>query len=182
MSIKKEILMWTLLGASLIIGGLSLFKNEDPGPVELKKVAYVNTNKVFSEFEMKQELERKLETDLYSKKALVDSLMFQLTSLKNQLESEQEPSQKKIEEFYQLQAYYAKQKETYEQYQINETQKYDAQILGQMTQYINDYGKENAYDFIFGADNSGTVLYGDPIGDVTEEVLIFINEKYQGKS
>ena len=131
---------------------------------------------------MKLELQKKLEKDLLAKKGLVDSLMFQLSTLKNELENQQEPTKDKVEQFYQLQSYYTKQKETFDQYQLSETQNYDAQILGQMTQYIKDFGYENGYDFIFGSDNSGNILYGRPAADVTSEVIEFINLKYQGKN
>ena len=58
----------------------------------------------------------------------------------------------------------------------------EPQILGQMTQYIKDFGNENGYDFIFGEDNTGTILYGKPTADITSEVIEFINQKYQGKN
>ena len=186
MSNKREILLWVLVVISLVVGSASFFTESsvagDAFGTELKKVGYVELSKVFEGVEMKLELQQKLEKDLMGKKGLVDSLMFQLSTLKNELENQKEPSKEKIEQFYQLQAYYAKQKETFDQYQLQETQNYDAQILGQMTQYIKDFGNENGYDFIFGDDNTGNILYGRPAADITSEVIEFINQKYQGKN
>ena len=179
---KKEIILWALVVISLAVGVSSFYVNGSSKDVALRKVAFVDVNKVFDGFEMKVDMEKKLKKDLFIKKGLTDSLMFRLSSLKNELENQKEPSKERVEEFYQLQSYYVKQKETFDEYQISETQKYDAQILGQMTQYIKDFGNENGYDFIFGADNSGNILYGRPAGDVTSEIIVFINLKYQGKN
>jgi outer membrane protein len=49
-----------------------------------------------------------------------------------------------------------------------------------MSQYINDYGKKNNYDLILGADGSGTLMYSKAKYDISEEIIIFINNKYKG--
>lgn len=181
---KKGSVLWGLVVLSLVVGIYSVVVGLN-GPSEgneSNKNAYVDLPIVFSKFEMKVEMQRKLEKDLLSKQSVLDSLMFRLQSLNNQLENEEKPKQEDILKFQQLQNYYAQQKQTVEIYSQEQTAKYDQQILEQMTQYIKDFGEKNGYSFIYGADNSGVILYAPEANNITEEVVAFINNSYQGKN
>lgn len=49
----------------------------------------------------------------------------------------------------------------------------------QINTYIEEYGKKNGYSIIFGSGKSGTLLYGDPAIDITEELLDELNYNYK---
>jgi outer membrane protein len=47
--------------------------------------------------------------------------------------------------------------------------------------FIKDYGKKNGYTYIYGANESGNILYGKEDLDITEKVIKALNEKYSVK-
>jgi len=183
MSSKHEGLLWILVVIALGLGIYSVVNlpKEKEEVAMMNKTGYVDIPVLFQEFEMKQELQGKLEKDLLSKKTVLDSLMFQLQTLNNELEHQEKPTQEDILKFQQLQSYYMQQKEITDNYTLDLTQKYDTQILTQMTQYVKDFGVENGYDYIFGASSDGSIMYAPEPNNVTKEVANYINKKYQGK-
>lgn len=181
---KREWILWGVIGV-LVISVVYILTNmpeQKDSSVALQKTGYVDVVKVFGAFEMKQELQEKLESELYGQQATLDSLMFQLQSLNNELGTKPEPSNDEIQKFQSLQGYYMQQKQLFDEYSQDLTAKYDAQILDQLNQYIKDYGFNNGYDYVFGATGDGNILYGAEPADITEEVIKFINDSYQGKN
>lgn len=144
------------------------------------KTAYVDVKSVFEGFQMKEELQKKLEKELITHRSYLDSLMFNVQSLKNKLETQKNPSSEEVDQYNQLQMTYYEHKKEIDKIMSEITMKYDAQIIEQMTQYIQDYGALNNYDLIFGENESGNVLYGKVDKEITKEVIVFINDKYQG--
>ena len=53
--------------------------------------------------------------------------------------------------------------------------------MTQLNEYIEDFGEENKLDYIFGANGTGTIMYGNESKDVTKEVVTYVNKKYVGK-
>lgn len=54
-------------------------------------------------------------------------------------------------------------------------------VLNQVNSFVEEYGKENGYDLILGTTMSGSILYGDEVIDITEELITEININYEGK-
>ena len=182
MSNKKEIIIWLLLIVSLSLGVFSVFNKEKESTLIENKIAYVDLTAVFQGFEMKEEIQTKLEADLRTKQSVLDSLMFQLQTLNNQLKSEKRPNETDVLKFEELRKQYISQKETFTLYSEEQTKKYDDQVLSQLTQYIKDYGLKNKYEILLGATGNGTILYGAKQKDITKEVIEYINLSYQGKN
>ena len=49
-------------------------------------------------------------------------------------------------------------------------------------QYIKDYGIQNNYILIFGVSGQGNIMYANDGLDATEEVIEYVNKRYQGKN
>ena len=49
-----------------------------------------------------------------------------------------------------------------------------------MSQYILDYGKNNNYDLILGADGNGVLMYANDKMNISEEITKYINSRYKG--
>lgn len=180
---KREWILWVLIGGLTIVVVylLTNLPMQEEKTVAIRKTGYVDVVEVFEAFDMKQELQLKLESELDGKEATLDSLMFQLQSMNNELSTQGTPSNEEVQKFQNLQTYYMQQKQLFENYKQELTTKYDSQILEQLSQYIKDYGLNNGYDYVFGATGDGNILYGDESADITEEVIEFINDSYQGK-
>lgn len=177
--LNKILLPFTALvviGLSIAVG--ILYSNQP-------KVAYVNLGKVYNDFEMKKELEKKITTVQDFRKKTLDSLELSLNIMSRTLQNFDKTGNKKgIEERmpeFQMrrEEYFAKQKSFEEDNQAMTTQ-YTEQIWKQINQYVKDYGKEKGYTYVLGADGTGAVMYAEEKNEVTEEVLAYINQKYKG--
>lgn len=52
-------------------------------------------------------------------------------------------------------------------------------ILDQINKFVEQYAKDNKYDFILGTTDDGSILYAIDKKDLTETVLLKLNEQYE---
>ncbi len=144
-----------------------------------KKIGYIDIKKVFSAFTLKKELEDKYAMTANYRARIIDSLSGNLRSLSTQLKSDKK-NQELLTYFETKREEYFKTKERFEEDNIVLSKKYDGQILEQMTQYVTDFGKKNNYKYIFGADGNGTLMYAEDKENISDAIIIYINNKYKG--
>lgn len=60
------------------------------------------------------------------------------------------------------------------------TDSLNAIIWKRLNPLIQEYGKENKYKMIFGANGTGNLLYSDSSLDISNSLIIYINKKYNG--
>ncbi|WP_306639621.1 OmpH family outer membrane protein [Sanyastnella coralliicola] len=72
----------------------------------------------------------------------------------------------------------------FEESMYNHLTERDAELTGavidQVNFHIKQYGEEHGYDMIIGTTVDGNVLFGTEDLDITDEVLISLNESYEG--
>lgn len=127
------------------------------------KTAYFYNQKVFEGFKGKIALEEKLLKEKLSNKQLLDSLGTLINTGRSDLKG-------LLEE------------RSYE-YQIREaelTRKYTEDIWKFINDSVVKYGKENNYDYIFGATGDGGLMYATESKDVTTEITEYVNAHYDG--
>ena len=144
------------------------------------KLAWVDFNKVYNEFQYKKELEAKFTKTQEARKKVIDSLELDLKMLYSQLQNDSKNKEKLSEFDVKRQDFMDKKGRLEEDGQHNQ-QNYQEQILNQLNQYVKDYGKEKGYSMILGADGSGTLMYAQEGIDITEVVIKYINNKYKGQ-
>ncbi len=155
---KNNIVLILNLVIVLALAGFILFQNKE------ERKAYVLNQKLFEGFTGKKELEKKLNDLKSSNKKNVDSLTTLIQAKAN------EPA---------LVQYYQQMIQSYE---LNEQQlstKYTADIWKRINDYVAEFGKEKGYDFIFGATGDGNLMYAKDTHDVTEELVRYVNAKYE---
>jgi outer membrane protein len=146
------------------------------------KTAWVDLPKVHSEFLLKKELEAKFIKTEQTRKAIVDSMEFELQVLARQINSNKGNDKKQMAVYQIKREQYVEKKEALELDNVNMQEQYNNQIMTQINQYMKDFGKQNGYEYIFGANGTGMLMYADEAKDVTTEAIEFINEKYKGKT
>ncbi|MBL7884405.1 MAG: OmpH family outer membrane protein [Bacteroidia bacterium] len=144
-----------------------------------KKMAYVDIPKVFNSFEMKKELQEKYKQTEAGRKRVLDSLSFNLQTLAKKI-NENKNDKNLIAEFDSQRDMFFKTKKRFEEDNEVLSRQYDKQILEQMSQYILDYGKQNRYDLILGADGNGTLMYANEEMNISDLITNYINNKYKG--
>jgi len=144
------------------------------------KIVYVDSAKLYTEFQLTQELSKKMDETFGIRKQMLDSLELEVYSLSRQIEAEEGKNKERIALFDMKRSEYAMKKQQFEEDNQLQSQQYNEQVTKQFNQYMNDFGKEKGYDIILGATGDGGIMYANETIDVTEEALKFINEKYNG--
>jgi Skp family chaperone for outer membrane proteins len=142
------------------------------------KTAFVNLNVVYDHFTLKKELESKLENASNARKAIMDSLTLRLQGLQRGLATDK--SEQAQQTFMLARKQFLEKKQLFEEDNDRQTKDYDSQIWKQINQFAKDYGDEKGYDYIFGAQGNGTLMYAAKGHDITDELSAYINAKYKG--
>jgi outer membrane protein len=124
---------------------------------------------------MKKELEKKYkETEGY-RKLILDSILGELKS------KAQVSNSSSTDELSMLKREFLTKKELFDKENTESMNQYNEQIWNQLNEYTAQYSKDKEYDFVFGANGQGVLMYAKDTKNVTKELLEFVNEKYNGK-
>ncbi len=146
-----------------------------------KKTAYINITKVFSEFEMAKEYDAKLTGFINQTNIVLDSLKLHLNIMYKTLGQNKNPNKEKMELFSAKREEFLSKKEQFDESQKQQSDQYSSKVMGQLNQYVKEYGKQFGYTYIYGADGSGALMFANESEEITEDVINYINEKYNGK-
>lgn len=149
------------------------------------KMAYINNDSLTKNYKYVKDVQRKLEEE---QKNVEQSLQTKIqeyqnwerklqeqapTMLKSELEEAQMKAMKKQQE---LQQY-----EQQLQMQLAQTEQ-DLLVrhIEKVQKFLKTYAEERGYDYVFGYQLGGNLLYGDTVHDITEEVIVRLNKEYEG--
>ena len=153
---------------------------------EQQKIAFIDNGDVINDYQMKIDIEEKykLKDEAFKKKMDSVSQAFQIEAQAFQLAAGK-MSRKKQEEKYQelgQKQQILQQQFQYEQQQIQ--QAFSAEmdsVIVKVNDFVEDYGKKNAYDFILGKNQAGSVMYGEEVNDISDAVAKALNDAYKSK-
>src|ERR1017187_1657419 len=163
-----------ILSLLILILGLSLFYTW----YHIPKLAYINSGEIYNDFELKKELEKKLESSQNAQKKILDSLYSELQILGKDIRDNQNDSKAVLFQA-KKQQYIAKDKE-FTDANKEVADRYSDQIWKKLNQYIDDYGTKHNYTFIIGASGNGTLMHGDIDNNITDKVKAYVNQRYKG--
>ena len=141
------------------------------------KIGYVNTALLYDGFKLKKELETKYKSVEVTRQNLLDSIKFKIQHLSIKGNDLTDNDKITINEL--QRSYLIKEKEFDRDNELTAAQ-YSDQIWKQINQFMSDYGKENNYDYIFGATGQGNIMFAKESNDISKEVIEYINQKYSG--
>lgn len=136
------------------------------------QIAYVNNDQLFTNFNMSKDL-RKINI---SKVNLIKKKMDSLYTLHTIFKEQSNEIKAKELEILLLQS----DKELKEVYTNFSTNIQD-QIRTRINQYVQDYGTLAGYKIILGIPKNSAIVYTREDIDITQNVLQFINNKYEGR-
>jgi outer membrane protein len=145
-----------------------------------KKVGFVKIQQVFAGFNYKKELENNLKSVSLKRKNILDSLELELKILAKQIKLDRKLDNKKAAEFEAKKEVYLSKKKNFEDDNEQMVKQYDENIIKQLNQYVRDYGEKNKYQFIYGADGTGNLMFADSTYDLTNKVIEYVNERFNG--
>jgi outer membrane protein len=125
--------------------------------------------KLFDGFNMTKEMKKVGEKEFNARKRILDSLYSKL-----QLPSIPE-SQKKA-----MMTQFVQGKQELEQFNQSFAAAEVTKIWSRIHDYTKDFSKENNYQLVVASDTKNTILFASESIDVTNDLLSYINKKYEG--
>ncbi|HKC68829.1 MAG TPA: OmpH family outer membrane protein [Bacteroidia bacterium] len=144
------------------------------------KNKYIEIKKLYDAFDMKKEYEAKYKKVESIRQKIIDSMEVQLKVLGKKIDMSRGKDNNAIAQFQVDKETFIRRKNEFSEDNAATIKDYDEKILKQLTQYIEDYGKANKLNYIFGYGGSGEVLYSKEENNITEEMIKFANSKYKG--
>ncbi len=146
-----------------------------------EKIGYVDLNKLFEEFRYKKSLTKEYNKVKAVRKRVVDSLEFELNQMANAIEQKKNFNATIEMEFELKKKNYLQIGRQFEDDNQILLESYNSKIITQLNSYLKEYGRDNHFKILIGADNKGNVLYGDESIDETSKALGYINERFEGE-
>lgn len=151
-----------------------------------QKFAIVDLAKLYSDFELKKQLEGQMTNVQDIRRKNIDSLELTLNILSHTIQNLDPEKNKpeyetKVNEFDVRKQEYLYKKDMMDQDNEAMSQQYNDQIWKQLNQYVEDYGKANGIECIIGGDGSGNVMYRESSMDLTDEMVSYCNDRYKGE-
>ena len=178
---KEKKIFWIIIGGLALIMISSLITNVLLIQ-KLPKTAYISTNKVFNDFGLKKELEKKFNEVKEERSRKLDSLKkkvkFRFEGVKN---SSDQKNETVIRDMERLKNQYYKQEEKYKQNNNALKQKYHTQIWNQLNQYIKEFGEKQGFDYIYGVQGKGNIMFARKGNNITHKIIQYVNKKYNGE-
>jgi len=155
----------------ILVTGLSIF-------LHMPKTAYILTEDLYNNFKLKKELESQYNKVTSKRKAILDSLKFDLQLKYNALQSGK--SKLSLKEFEILRNQYTQKQTQFDDDNNALSQEYKDQIWKRLNQYVKEYGKNKSYTYIYGVIGQGELLYAEESKNITPDLIVFVNAKYEG--
>lgn len=171
---KKEILIPVIISLTI---GIATFLS-----VKLTSTqnAYVINAEVYNDFELKKQLEAKMIVVQQQRKNILDSLALRLEMRAQTYRVNGVADTLEANTIRGLQQEFYTRQQQFDEDNSRMAAEYEQQIWKQLNQYAQDYGKENGYSIVFGANGDGGIMYGDQAVNVTEDLKVYANEKFSG--
>lgn len=153
-------------GLILLLGAVSCGSEVE---VKSQKIAFIESSEVFESFAMKKDYDVKIEADLKALGEKVDSLAGILNQNTGNLDSLR---------IYELRRIYYVAENNFKVKFDELSTTYTAEVNTRLNKYIEEYGKENGYNFILGSSGQGNVMYVGESDNITKDMIKYVNKKY----
>lgn len=149
----------TILFLSLIILGLQSGRD----------TVYIDIHKVMKEFQMRSDLENLLNLELKERKQGLDAVQAEMENLKDK-DTLLMPRYKER---------YMKMLTSLQEFKADKAQEINGQLLNRINEAVREYGEENGYGYILGANGNGSIMYARADQDVSVGFIKFLNGRYE---
>ena len=146
-----------------------------------KQVAVVDLPLVYASFDYKKELMTEYESIAQKIEFQKDSLNNAINQVEINLKNSTYNDTEKSRLYEQAYSAYISSKEYMDFRKDSIAQAYTGKIWKHLNSYVADYGKAHDYQVIIGMQGNGNVMYVKESTNITDQVLAYANEKYNGE-
>jgi outer membrane protein len=171
--IKNSLIIVSLLFG--IAGFVMSMKNHE------RNTVYIHMEKVYNGFNLSKELNKELGKVIKVRKAILDSLYDNLRRQSQLVQMKAKKEDADVAALRILEEELLYKEKTFEKEDRAATESCNEKIWNQINQYMEEYGKKKGYVFILGANGQGNIMYGSDSNNISEEVITYMNERYEDK-
>jgi len=146
----------------------------------ITKIAYININELYENFEMKKELEVKYQQIINARNKELEVVKQRIATLEKELESESGDVSNNVLQLAKEQKLLHNKSIVNNQLNDQLRSDYQHKALKQLDDYIKKFGQQNNLSLILGANGNGRVLYADDAANITEQVTDYVNKMHNG--
>lgn len=163
---KKGIILTFLLG--IILGACIIYIFQNVIQSSEGKTPFVSMTQVFQECKIRDKYEIELKTMETESNQKLAAFENQIRGLKAENASEQSISSMEKE--------LLKMRDDLSEAYLQKSESFERIIWENINKKVNEYGKENGLDYIFGANGDGSIMYASESNDITKEIIDYINK------
>lgn len=144
-----------------------------------KKIAYIDNVYLFEHSKIKSDLYEKLKKDQQVRESILDTIKNNIILVENKLTNDRE-NKELLKQYVISKETFLQKKQKFSEELETLNRETDNKIWQKINQKIIDFGKEKNYTYILGANGQGSIMYAKETEDITEDVMKFINDDYEG--
>lgn len=133
-----------------------------------KDIVFINNAVVFEKFKMSIDMKKLGEKEINYKKQKVDSLYKLLNNPDHSYAKEN------------IMKEFVFEKENLEDFARRYAEEESLKIWARIHAYTKDFSKEKGYEIVLGTQNGENVIFGSEEKNVSDELIEYINNKYEG--
>ncbi len=151
------------------------------------KTAFVKTETIFKEYKgvKAQEALFKKKQEAFNKKyqSIIKDWQKQVTEFQQKVQKMSPKNAKKVDQELYMKQQQIQQMQQQESAKLSaEMQKQTDSIIKHVYDFMDKYGKDNGYKYIYGKNSTGALMYGDAQNDITDAVLKALDADFDAKN
>jgi len=158
---KDKMLLYVISAIVLVMLGFTIKKE-----LSIDGIAYIDIEKLVNEYQFKKDLEKDAGNNLYKIKLTIDSLEMIRKTI-----ADLQPTR--------IDTQLGHAKYVFDKYYDESTKAINKSIWERLNPIIEQYGKEHNLELLIGANGAGTLLYAKKRRDMTNDLVEYINRKYE---
>jgi len=145
------------------------------------KIGFVENYKLYSRFDLTNEFDQELQSYSVTRSKSLDSLKQVFEAQTAALEKMDEIPTETYQKYNDMRNSILYRQKSVDKDIQERTQEYEQQIWDRLNLLVKKYALENEFDFVLGANGTGNLMYAKEAKNLTEELILFCNDKYNGK-
>lgn len=147
---------------------------------ESERTYYIDNVRLFNEFHMTRDLgrinEKKYRKLLTSHNALLDTI----NNFQEEINKKKSLTKKDKLRYLKFKKRVSDQEQQIAEIKILVKKEINEKVWQRLNIYIKEFGIKKNAKLIFGVQGNGNIMYGNPLLDLTEEIIDYSNYKYEG--
>lgn len=146
-----------------------------------EKIVYVENYKLYNEFDLTKELNLELTNFSQKRQRELDSLNMIFNDMTARFEIMSQIPAEDYRAYNDLRNIIMFRQKAYEEELYVKSEEYDQQVWTRLNDFTKQYAEQHDFDYVLGATGTGNLMYAKDTLDITDELVSYCNQNYNGK-